>query len=140
MHSALSLLVLLAGCGPSADAGVVGDCQGTPVALGLSSDSGGEDTGWSWDDAAVTAEVDGTTVILHLLGFPGNCCPSPGAEVALDGTDVRVDVDDVTSGTPCRCSCIQDFDVEITGLDAGAWHLEVWYWEELRAELDVTVP
>jgi hypothetical protein len=135
---------LLAACDPSADADVVGDCQGSPVSLDLSSDtdSGPDtpDTGWSWDEVTVTAEVDGGTVVLHLLGFPANCCPSPGADVTVTGSDVRVEFDDVTSDTQCKCSCVQDFDVEVTGLESGDWRIALWYWEELRAELDVTIP
>jgi hypothetical protein len=137
----LAFLGFLVACGPSADANAVGDCQGSPVSLDFSSDTdSGADTGWSWDEVTVAVEVDGGTVVLHLLGFPANCCPSPGAEVAVTGSDVRVDFDDVTSDTQCRCSCIQDFDVEVTGLEPGDWQIALWYWEELRAELDVTIP
>ena len=136
-----ALLVLVAcpatepGGAGSAAANTVGECKSSADAK----DTALADTGY---DAvyAMTAEVDGDDVILHMVDVEANCCPSPGATVTLDGAVARVDFSDVTTEDPCDCTCVFDFDVRVAALGTGTWTLDVYDDGLSRGELEVVIP
>jgi hypothetical protein len=87
----------------------------------------------------VSAEVDGQDVLLHLDNLDANCCPSPDAVITLDGFDMLVEFDDVTSGDPCDCMCVTDFLVTIEDLDAGSYSIDVDYNGGIIATVEVEI-
>ena len=87
----------------------------------------------------IWAEADGRDVILHLDNLQANCCPSADAVITLDGADILVEFDDVTTGDPCDCECIIDFVITIEDLDAGTFTIEVDYNGTSLGSTDVEV-
>lgn len=92
----------------------------------------GSDYDKEYDTAApepteVWAEADGRDALLHLDNLNANCCPSADAVITLDGFDMLVEFDDVTTGDPCECMCITDFLITIEDLDPGTYTIDVDY-------------
>ena len=96
-----------------------GECEGSAYDKDM-------DTG-ATDPTAIWAEADGRDVILHLDNLDANCCPSADAVITMDGSDILVEFDDVTTEDPCDCICVMDFEITIEDLDPGTYTIEVDY-------------
>jgi len=99
-----------------------------------------DDTAEPADDPVVSAEVVGADILLYLNGITANCCPSPNAEVTLEGSEITVDFVDVTNNEMCDCECISNFTVEIASVDPGAYDITVYYYGSVLGEAAVEVP
>lgn len=119
--------------GLDADAQAIGECKSTP-------DGPTTDTAGYTPTFSMTADVTGSTVVLHLVDVTANCCPSPGASVSTEGSILRVDFQDVTSDTSCDCMCVFDFDVTLTDVPSGTWTVALYDDGEAMGTVDVTVP
>ncbi len=136
--STLALTLTIAGCelggeGPSSGAFTIitGDCEGDGYGKDM-------DTG-SPDPTAVWAEADGRDAVLHLDNLLANCCPSADATVTIDGTDILVEFEDVTTEDPCDCMCVTDFLITIEDLDPGAYTIEVDYDGSIIGDAEVEI-
>ncbi|MBW2255897.1 MAG: hypothetical protein JRI25_15040 [Deltaproteobacteria bacterium] len=99
-----------------------------------------DDTAEPADDPSVSAEVDGSDILVYLHAIDANCCPSPAADVTLAGSDITVDFVDVTNDDVCDCECISDFTVEIGSVDPGTYDITVLYYGSVLGEVEVYVP
>ena len=132
---AFASTLLAVGCGvvaPSAEI-FTGSCEGSPYAKDF--DTGGVDL-----ETAIWAEADGDDVVLHLDNLDANCCPSAGADIAVDGFSVEVDFEDVTAEDACGCMCVMDFEVRIPELGPGDYSIDVDYNGADLETVEVTVP
>jgi hypothetical protein len=131
------LLTLMVACGglfdPSDLDVTAGSCEGSSLEKDRSLDTGVP------HETAVWAEADGSTIVLHLDDVDANCCPSPGATLTRDGTDLHVDFLDVTDDMACGCMCWTDFTVEILDNDPGTYTVTVDYYDELLGTAEVVV-
>jgi len=138
MFFAVSLLAACFEPAGSLSADVVeAECIGSPYersALFL------DDTAEPEDDPVVTAEVDGSDILVYLNAITANCCPSPAADVAVAGSDITVDFEDVTNNEMCDCECITNFTVEIASVDPGTYDITVNYHGSVLGEVQVEVP
>jgi hypothetical protein len=94
-----------------------GECEGSPY--GKDMDTGGP------VEPEVWAEADGADILLHLDDLTANCCPSPGADIAISGSDISVDFHDVTGDEACNCICVMDFQVRIPDPGSGDYTIDV---------------
>lgn len=129
----LSLLLACGSGGPSADASA-GECLGTPDARVA------VDTGGFTPDPTVGARIDGDTLVLEYDQMSANCCPSPAAEVEIEGSTLTVDLRDVVHGDPCDCMCVIDFEVRVDDLDPGDWTVDALFNGARVGTLSVTMP
>ncbi|MBW2255399.1 MAG: hypothetical protein JRI25_12490 [Deltaproteobacteria bacterium] len=98
-----------------------------------------DDTAEPVDDSSVSAEVDGSDILVYLHAIEANCCPSPAADVTLAGSEITVDFMDVTNDEMCDCECISDFTVQIASVDPGAYGITVLYYGSVLGEVEVEV-
>ena len=96
-----------------------GECEGDAYAKSM--DTGGVEPMEIW------AEADAAGIMLHLDNLAANCCPSPGAQVNVEGFEIVVAFDDVTAADECGCMCITDFTVEIGANQPGEYTIDVDY-------------
>jgi hypothetical protein len=109
-----------------------GECEGSPYEKDM-------DTG-APAGPDVWAEAVGVDIVLHLDDLTANCCPSPGAEISISGTDIHVDFQDVTSDEACNCICVMDFALRIPDPGAGEYTLDVDHNGQDLATVEVSVP
>lgn len=122
MKNVLFLAVLLAACEENFEAeGTVtaGECKGS--SLGKDMDTGYEPA------SEVTAEVSGSDILVHLIDVDANCCPDPGVDIVIDGSQISIDFDDLVSDEGCDCMCYTDFDIIVENPGSGSWNIEVTY-------------
>jgi hypothetical protein len=134
---------LLAACFESTGTGLSADvvdaeCLGS--AYERSDASYLDDTAEPEEDSSVSAEVQGSDILVYLHAIDANCCPSPDAEVTLDGSDITVDFVDVTNDDVCDCMCVSDFTVQIASVDPGAYDITVLYYGSVLGEVEIEVP
>jgi hypothetical protein len=121
---------------PSGNADVqVGECEGSGYRAAAAEDSGSAAEPAVW----VEAGADGS-VVVHLDDVTANCCPSPAATFATDGTDVSLTFVDVSAETSCDCWCVTDFVVTSEPLEPGAYDVAVDYNGEGQGTFPVTIP
>ena len=132
--SILASFLVLSACGPvntgesfgGSEVLEPGECEGSPYERADST-------------ASVWAEVDGSTILVHLDDLTANCCPSPDADITLEDDLFTVDFFDVTDDDMCDCECIMDFTVAIDEVSVGTYDIDVFYYGTLLDELTVMV-
>ncbi len=78
----------------------------------------------SSEDCVDWSFEDGTLSINHInAGF--NCCPIILADITIEGNLITISEIDSLDGGGCDCNCLFDVNYEITGLQAGVYHLVV---------------
>ncbi len=112
-----------------------GSCEGDAYGKDMSVDTGLPEG----VEPDVWAEADGDDILLHLDDLEANCCPSPGADLTLSGTEIQVDFEDVTADEACSCMCITDFELRIPDVGAGSYTLDVDYNGSDLATVEVEV-
>ena len=113
-----------------------GSCEGDAYGKDMSSDPAEPEP----VEPDIWAEADGVDIVLHLDDLDANCCPSPGADLVIDGSDIAVSFEDVTSDEACGCMCITDFEVRIPDVGPGDYTLDVDFNGSDLATVEVTVP
>ncbi len=98
------------------------------------------DTGNDHLSSDISASVDGDDIVITLDDYEANCCPSPGADITIDGSDIHVDFQEITADTACNCMCVIDFQVVIPDVAPGDYTIDFDYDGEDHATLEVTVP
>jgi hypothetical protein len=96
-----------------------GECEGSAYDKDL-------DTGTA-DPFELRVEVDHWDVTVYLDNLEANCCPSPDASYTADGDSLLVVFEDVTTGDPCDCECIMDFEITLEDVPPASYTLEVEY-------------
>ena len=99
------------------------------------------DTAEPEEDSSVSAEVQGSDILVYLHAIEANCCPTPGADVTLEGSDITVDFVDVTNEMEvCDCECVSDFTVQIPSVDPGTYGITVYYYGSVLGQIEIDVP
>jgi hypothetical protein len=127
--------LLAAGCqsmGSGAEI-LAGSCEGSPYEKDM-------DTGGGEPETTFGASADGDDIVIAIDNLDANCCPSPGADIAISGTDIAVDFHDVTGDEACNCMCVMDFEIRIPDLGPGDYTIDLDYNGEDLDTLEVSVP
>ena len=121
--AALSTVTLLACDPPDGEDGpyvadvLAGDCEGSGMdAFALIADA----------PPALEVIADGSTVLVTLHNIDANCCPSPDADVTVSPSQIEILFEDVTADDACGCTCITDFDIEVSDVEPGLYSLDVY--------------
>ncbi len=127
--------LIASGCGlvgPSAEI-TAGSCEGSPYEKDM-------DTGSSEPETTFGATADGDDIVIAIDNLTANCCPSPGADIVIDGANIAVDFQDVTSDEACNCMCVMDFEIVVPGVGPGSYTIDLDYNGGDLDTLEVTVP
>ena len=89
--------------------------------------------------SAVDLQVSGTSILLHFEDLVANCCPSPGADIDLDGDLIEIDFYDVTADEACGCTCIIDFDLEVVDVAPGDYTVDVYHEGSYLDSFEITI-
>ena len=110
-----------------------GSCEGSAYDKDM-------DTGGAELETTFSAAADGDDIVIQIDNLDANCCPSPGADITIDGVDIAVDFQDVTADEACGCMCVMDFEIVIPGVGPGSYTIDLDYNGQDLDTLEVTVP
>lgn len=110
-----------------------GECEGSAYDKDM-------DTGGAELETTFSAAADGDDIVIQIDNLDANCCPSPGADITIDGVDIAVDFQDVTADEACGCMCVMDFEIVIPGVGPGSYTIDLDYNGQDLDTLEVTVP